>query len=112
MRSQRTKKDAVAVIENSYQKYKQRTAVAVIEKTYQQYRMRLKGHVVAFGPLHEEAAIKIQSRFRGYTEKSKYLRSRKAIVSIQRIFKGNKSRDEAARKIQRFMKQIVFEKKP
>lgn len=103
MRSQRTKRDAVAVIENSYQKYKQKTAVALIEKTYQQYRQRMKGH--AFGPAHEEAAVKIQSRFRGYTEKVKYLRSRRAIVTVQRFFRGKREQD-AARKIQRFIREV------
>jgi hypothetical protein len=79
-----------------------RKAVALIESTYQQYKQREKS-----GRAQEEAAaVKIQSRFRGYKEKMKYARSRKAIVAVQRLIRDNRRQDNAARTIQRFMKNV------
>ncbi len=67
LKTQRSRRQAVLLIENTYRQYKEREQI---------------GRAQA-----EAAAVKIQSRFRGYKEKVKYARSRKAIVTVQRLIR-------------------------
>lgn len=49
----------------------------------------------------KDAVVKIQSRFRGYREKSKYLQSKEAAVAIQRKFRRRlEQKQKAAQTIQ------------